>query len=136
MGEFVCYDLNKVFKEYGGLQSDKSIDVVSKTIPEDPFIRTKEFQNYLTFRKLEETVDNKSNDLATDTLSTQLIQEFLESNPDYYLNNYKLAKYYQLKEKYYEAILQYEIALSKEVTTAYEVEDINERLKKCRKKIK
>ena len=136
MGEFVCYDLNKVFKEYGGLQSDKSIDVVSKTIPEDPFIRTKEFQNYLTFRKLEETVDNKSNELATDTLSTQLIQEFLESNPDYYLNNYKLAKYYQLKEKYYEAILQYEIALSKEVTTVYEVEDINERLKKCRKKIK
>ena len=136
MGEFVCYDLNKVFKEYGGLQSDKSIDVVSKTIPEDPFIRTKEFQNYLTFRKLEETVDNKSNELATDTLSTQLIQEFLESNPDYYLNNYKLAKYYQLKEKYSEAILQYEIALSKEVTTVYEVEDINERLKKCRKKIK
>jgi len=136
MGEFVCYDLNKVFKEYLGMQSDQSIDEVSKTIPEDPFIRTNEFQNYLRFRELEEFVDSKSNESAADTLSTQLIQEFLESNPDYYLNNYKLAKYYQLKEHYSDAIIQYELALSKEVTTVYEIEDMNERLKKCRKKIK
>lgn len=136
MGEFVCYDLNKVFTNYAGLQKDNSIDEVSKTIPEDPFIHSKEFTNYLIFRKLEETVDNKSNEDQNDTLSNKTIQLFLESNPNYYLNNYKLGNYYELKEKYKEAVVQYNLALSKEVTTVYEIEDMNKRLKKCQKKIK
>ncbi|MBD79189.1 MAG: acyl-CoA--6-aminopenicillanic acid acyl-transferase [Crocinitomicaceae bacterium] len=135
MGSFVCYDLNKVFKNYAGLKDDKSVDEKEKTIPEDPFIHTKEFQQYLTFRKLEEEVDRRNNDNLLDTLDLETIERFLANNPNYYLNNYKLANYYFNKKMYSQAAKQYELALTKEVTTVYEVEDINKKLKKCRKKI-
>lgn len=136
MGAFVCYDLNKVFAQFSSLDRDQSIDEIDKTIPEDPFIYSQEFKDYLNFRKLEKVVDSKSNENKKDTLSAETIKVFLGSNPNYYLNNFKLANYYQLKEEYKKAIEQYDMALSKEVTTVYEIEDMNERLKKCRKKIK
>lgn len=135
MGEFVCYDLNKVFANSKSKKENSAIDEKDKTIPADPFIESQEFKDYLKFRKLEVLLDKKINEDPGDTITNEFAKEFLALNPDYYLNNYKLGKYYQSKANYKLAIVQYEQALAKEVTTQYEVEDINDRLKKCRKKL-
>ncbi|MGB0402834.1 MAG: C45 family autoproteolytic acyltransferase/hydrolase [Salibacteraceae bacterium] len=136
MGEFVCYDLNKVFSKYKNIKERTVINEEKLTIAADPFIESEAYNQYLVFRKMENEVDAKTNDDPEDVLTEKFVKQFLETNPDYYLNNYKLAKYYQSKELWELAVSQYEIALQKEVTTVYEIEDMNKQLKKCRKKVK
>jgi tetratricopeptide (TPR) repeat protein len=136
MGEFVCYDLNTVFEIGSDLKTNRPIDVKEKTVPADPFIQSEAYKNYLAWRKMENEVDEKINDNPNDTLSQRQVNQFMALNPHYYLANFKLGKYFENKEQYAKACEQYEQALSKEVTTIYEVEEIEGRLKKCRKKAK
>ncbi len=133
LGAFMAYDLDDVFKKFE--KGDQLVSVMdhSETIPEDDFVKTKEFQEYEAFRKkyhlLHENV--ASNEEIQDSAFTNLIQ----LNPNYW-KGYSLAgNYYFKKEQYKKAIIYFKQAIRREVTTLPETDYLNRMIKKSYRKL-
>ena len=124
MGEYVAYDLKKIFALHG-LQQNRELFDSTLTVAADTFLRTFEFHQFEKFRVLKQRVlDGQS--VNTDSL--------VASNPQFY-SAYVLAGDYSFKEKQYQtAIGYYEAALTKVIATKPEENHIREQLKKSKKK--
>jgi len=121
LGKFVAYDLNKIFGMHG-LQANHEVYDSALTIPADPFLQTRDYQNFLTFRHLKsEIMDGKEVDL----------QQLVASNPEFY-HTYVLAGDYAFKHKQYASAKQYyQTALTKVIATRGEEDHIRKQLEKC-----
>lgn len=121
LGKFVAYDLNKIFGMHG-LQANHEVYDSALTIPADPFLQTRDYQNFLTFRHLKsEIMDGKEVNL----------QQLIASNPEFY-HTYVLAGDYAFKRKQYAAAKQYyQTALTKVIATKGEETHIRKQLEKC-----
>lgn len=137
LGEFVCYDLNKVFgfKTDKNLKSDvlKTLAETNLNIAKDPFLETKEYSDYEKYK-----IKNHDFDIVLDQktqLSEAFIDEFKTLNPDFWLVYFKAGKYYQEKKQYQKALENFEIALTKEITTLPDRKEVEKQLKKVKRKI-
>lgn len=132
LGEFVCYDLNKIF-------SDKRLKTgefaTSKlNISKDPFVDSEEFENYEQFKmmtsEMEKAVDEN------DVLLSDDFTEFYQSlNPDFWLGYYLAGKYYFKLKDYSRAKIEFEKALTKEITTIPDKKNVEKYLKKILEKL-
>ncbi|MBP6335578.1 MAG: linear amide C-N hydrolase [Bacteroidia bacterium] len=124
LGEFIAYDLNKIFG-MEGLNQNIAIDEGQYKIAADSFLQTKEYLNFLEFRKL------KSRILEGSQVD---IPKLLNSNPEYYLS-YVLAGDQEFRNKNYDLALGYYMsALTKEIATKTEEHYIKAQIIKCEKK--
>jgi predicted choloylglycine hydrolase len=132
LGEFVCYNLNTIFKNRKVNDSIVSLAEESRNIAKDPFLETTAYQNYEQFRiedkKIDTFLENK-NDLPPD-----FIGYYQSLNPDYWVVYYKAGLYFYQNKKYALAQEQFEKALTKEITTLPEKEEIANYLKKIKRK--
>jgi Tfp pilus assembly protein PilF len=88
-----------------------------------------DYQNYEQFRILNREFDQALSDKNI-TLSSQQIEAYLSSNPDYWMVYYKLGEYY-LQKGYDRAAAQaFQKALTKEITTLPNRQMIVNKLKK------
>nr|WP_245405037.1 C45 family peptidase [Chryseobacterium sp. SSA4.19] len=133
LGEFVCYDLNTIFSDKK--HTDGEFARSSLNIPKDPFVDSHEFINYEKYKKLstqvEDAIDNKDN-----LLSEEFIHSYQSLNPDFWLVHYQIGKYYFNKKQYSNANLQFEKALTKEITTIPDKEHVEEYRQKTLKKLR
>jgi predicted choloylglycine hydrolase len=132
LGEFVCYDLNTIFGNRKGNGSIVSLEDEKKNIAKDPFLQTVAYKNYGQFRIEDKKVDlflKNKEDLPLD-----FIVYYQSLNPDYWVVYYKVGLYFYQNKKYALAQEQFEKALSKEISTLPEREDINSYLKKIKRK--
>lgn len=132
MGEFVCYDLNKIF----GKRNTDSIASLAQTqldIPADPFLKTQAYKNYEQFRiedrKMDSYLKNKT-DLPVD-----FTENYQSLNPDYWVVYYKIGQYFYDKKNYAAAKPNFEKALTKEITTLPARREIEKKLKKTNRKL-
>ncbi len=132
LGEFVCYDLNEIF-------SKKALQYVafSKSqlnIPRDPFAGSEEFENYEIFRMLGKEINDatESKDII---LSEDAIPYYQSLNPDFWKGYFLGGKYYYHKKEYSKAKTEFEMALTKEITTVPDRKMIEKYLSKTNKKI-
>ncbi|MBE0390722.1 C45 family peptidase [Flavobacterium sp. PL002] len=134
LGEFVCYDLNKIFKNSGKNDSIVSLEQEDLNFPKDPFLETKEYKNYELFRK----EDRKADSLLEDKkdFSIEFSNNYQALNPDYWGVYYKVGLNFYRKKEYQLAKEQFEMALTKEITTLPEKEKVTQYLKKSIKKSK
>jgi len=131
-GEFVCYDIRKVFKEYADLGEDKPINEAQYTIPADPFLKTKAWQDFLRFRQIKNYIQFLTKAPGNLQLSAKVEEAFKASNPESYFTWQILGDYYQAKKNYPQAIACYEQALGKEVATLKERRQILASLDACK----
>lgn len=126
LGKYVAYDLKKVFS-LRGMKQDMEISDSDLTVPADSFLLTPAYKKFEAFRKFkEETPEGVK--INTDSL--------LSINPEFY-HTYVLAGNYLCKHKEYEKALKlYELALTKEIATAKEKDQILDRIKKVKFMIK
>ncbi|KAA2216285.1 acyl-CoA--6-aminopenicillanic acid acyl-transferase [Chryseobacterium sediminis] len=133
LGEFVCYDLNKIFSDKGLQPNDFSKSELN--IGHDPFADSEEFQNYelskMYGKEINEAADDK-NTLLTDGV----IPSYQSMNPDFWLVYYQSGKYYFNKKEYSKAKAEFEKALTKEITTVPDRKNVEKYLKKTLKKLK
>nr|WP_184560240.1 C45 family autoproteolytic acyltransferase/hydolase [Chryseobacterium sediminis] len=133
LGEFVCYDLNKIFSDKGLQPNDFSKSELN--IARDPFADSEEFQNYelskMYGKEINEAADDK-NTLLTDGV----IPSYQSMNPDFWLVYYQSGKYYFKKKEYSKAKAEFEKALTKEITTVPDRKNVEKYLKKTLKKLK
>jgi isopenicillin-N N-acyltransferase like protein len=125
LGEFVAYDLNKVFA-LKGMKKDQEIADTSLTITADSFLLTPAYKNFETYRKYKQKIADGEN-INVDSL--------VASNPQFY-HTYVLAGDYLFKKKEFaKALPYYKMALTKVIATKKEEDHINDQIKKCNKKI-
>ena len=124
LGQYVAYDLKKIFSLHG-MKENKEIADSSLTIAPDSFLLTPAYKNFEAFRNI------KLQMLNGGTVNTA---DLIASNPEFY-NAYLLAGDYLYKQKEYAAALKnYNIALTKVIATKKEEDHIKEQIKKINKK--
>lgn len=134
MGEFVCYDLNKVFKNRDKNPSLISVSEESLNIPKDEFLETDIYRNYESFRiedrKIDDFIKNKTK------LPANFVENYQPLNPDYWLVYYKVGIVLYQQKAFELAKNQFEIALTKEITTVPNKLEIEKYLKKIKRKLR
>ncbi len=132
LGEFVCYNLDSIFN---GRKTNTAISFEQENlnIPKDPFIETEAFQNFKKFK-----AENHQMDLylkKEETISPEFMQQYQSLNPDYWVVYYKAGLYFYQKKQFRAAQINFEKALTKEITTAPEKAKIEKYLKKLKRKL-
>ncbi|MGN7784229.1 C45 family autoproteolytic acyltransferase/hydrolase [Niabella sp. 22666] len=120
MGQFVCYDLNKVFA-LKGMKNNREIYEADLNIKADSFIYTPTFKRFEQFRM------NKQ--LAMDG-ATIIPDSLVAENPNYYNSYVAAGDYYFKKREYKKALPYYQKALTLEIATVGEKDHIKSRIKK------
>ncbi len=124
LGEYVAYDLNKIFA-LQGMKENREIADSGLSIAADSFLLTTAYKNFQVFRTLKQHIID-GGEINTDSLIT--------SNPEFY-NAYVLAGDYLYKKKQYAAALKnYQLALTKVIATKKEEDHIKEQIQKINKK--
>lgn len=134
LGEFVCYDLNTIFKNQKSTDSIVSLEDEKRNIAKDPFLETVAYQNYEQFRVEDKKIDfylKEKKDLLSD-----FIGYYQALNPDYWGVYYKAGLYFYKNKQYELAQEQFEKALTKEISTLPEKEEVANYLKKIKRKLK
>jgi tetratricopeptide (TPR) repeat protein len=125
LGQYIAYDLNKVFG-LKGMKENKEIADSSLTIAPDSFLLTPAYKNFEAFRNIKQQI------MDGGTVNTS---NLIASNPQFY-NAYLLAGDYLYKQKEYaEALKNYNIALTKVIATKKEEDHIKEQIAKINKKL-
>ena len=125
LGEYVCYDLKKIFALHG-LQHNVELYDSSRTVPADTFLYTQQFREFEKYRHLKQQIADGET-INADSL--------VASNPNFY-HTYVLAGDYSFKRKEYKkAAGYYQAALTKVIATKPEEKHIRSQLKKCEEKV-
>lgn len=132
LGEFVCYDLNKIFSNQK-LQNDE-LATSALNIPKDPFVDSQEFKNFEVSKIVESQLSDAISKKGV-ILSDDAIDHYQSLNPDFWFVYYQAGKYYLAKKEYSKAKTEFEKALTKEITTAPDKENVEKYLKKTLKKL-
>ena len=133
MGEFVCYDLNKIFSNRKLYDSIVSLEEENLNIAKDPFLETVEYKNYELFRiedrKMDFLLENKKE------VPRGFISNYQSLNPDYWLVYSKVGLYYYQEKEFVLAQEQFKKALTKEITTLPKKVEVENYLKKIKRKL-
>lgn len=128
LGEFLCYDLNEVF----GDEPPHQLVIDSLSIPEDEFLQTTYYQNFLRYKELKNRLFDNIALGKKIAWNEALEDEFVKSNPESYITYFMLGDYYLEQGNRDQARLYYEQSLTKEVASKQEMEKIKENLAACR----
>jgi predicted choloylglycine hydrolase len=132
MGEFVCYDLNTVFKNRKYNDTIISLENEKLNIAKDPFLATVQYKNYELFRIEDRKMDVFLEDKKE--LLVNFINHYQSLNPDYWVVYYKAGLYFYQKRDYKRAQEQFEKALAKEITILPQKEEIEKYIQKIKRK--
>lgn len=133
LGEYCAYDLKKIFKEDVGMKKDVEISEPELSIPADTFLLSDDYKKFLTYKNLRNEIQSYVKAGISLAISSDEINTFLNSNPQYYYVYSLLGDYYLKSKNYSKAIGYYRTVLSKEVTSAKDVNKIMDALIKCYK---
>ncbi|WP_449389505.1 C45 family autoproteolytic acyltransferase/hydolase [Chryseobacterium lineare] len=132
LGEFVCYDLNEIFSDQR-LKNGK-FSKSELNIPKDPFLDSKEFKNYEQYKMMSSEV-NKAID-GEIVITSDSLSYYQSLNPDFWQVYYQAGKYYYNTKEYSKAKIEFEKALTKEITTIPDKKNVEKYLHKVIKKLK
>lgn len=123
LGQYVAYDLNKVFGMQG-MQSNQEICDEKNNITADTFLYTNAYSDFILFRRLKQRIQSGK---VVD------IDQFVAANPNFY-NTYVVAGDYEFKRKNYKAArAHYETAVTKVIATKQEEDNIRKQIEACGK---
>lgn len=134
LGEFVCYDLNEIFS---GKRLKRGEFATSQfNIAKDPFADSEEFVKYEQYKmmntEMTHAIDNNDHIALTD----DFISYYQSLNPDFWVVYYQTGKYYYQLKDYQKAKAEFEKALTKEITTLPDKENVEKYLRKTVKRLK
>ncbi len=126
LGEYVAYDLNKIFAMQG-MKDNNEIADSSLTIAADSFLLTPAYKNFEVFRNIKQQFLDGLNINTT---------ALIASNPEYYQTYVIAGDYLYKQKKYAQALKNYQLALTKVIATKKEEDHIKAQIQKINKKIK
>ncbi len=130
LGEFVAYDLNKIFGE--DFKTAQTLGIDSLTIAKDPFLETVDYVNYEKFRRRDRDIQQKISDKSV--ISSGEITAYQQLNPELWSVYFWAGKYYFQKGYFKEAKIEFEKAKTKEITTELERKTVEKYLRKTERR--
>ena len=128
LGEFVCYDLEKIFNS--DFQGVISAQTQERNLPKSKFLSTKEYENYEKYRILEHKIET---DLKINKIiDNQSVMQLENLNPDYWKAYFIIGKVL-LQNKDKRARIYFEKSLSLEIPYSDERQGVEKYLKKSKK---
>ena len=131
LGPYVCYDLKKIFHKFAGLKDKVEITEVDKSIPPDPFIVSEDYRHFRSYREMKQFILNVNKSKEKAILPDSFIQEFVETNPEYYEVYYILGDYYLNIGQPENSITNYRLALGKVIPRQDVKNEIIDKLATC-----
>lgn len=134
-GEFVCYNLDSVFQKAENELIPSRIDEPQLLIEKDTFLLTKEYRNFLLFKKMKESIQYVTKNNIPLKLNIKTEEAFIQSNPESYYTYQILGDYYFNQLDFSKSKMLYEKALTKVIATLKEEKTIREQIEKCNEKL-
>ena len=128
LGEFVCYDLEKIFNS--DFQGVISAQIQERNIPKSKFLSTKEYENYEKYRILEHKIETDLN--TNKIIDSQSVMQLKNLNPDYWKAYFIIGKVL-LQNKDKRAKIYFEKSLSLEIPYSDERQEVEKYFKKSKK---
>jgi isopenicillin-N N-acyltransferase-like protein len=126
LGEFVCYDLNKVFALQGMKKDQEIMDSDLNIAPDTAFLNSLTYKNFIAYRAIVQRISNNQK-VNPDSL--------IIDNPQYY-NAYVIAGDYSFNShQFAKALHFYQTALTKVIATKEEEAAVKQKIIKCNKKM-
>ncbi len=128
LGEYLEYNLNKVFSMSWNVPLQHGVYDSAFTIPADPFLNSKAFTDFMMFRQQKHQIEKAiDKDIPLDN-EDRFIENFVSLDPDYYLG-YKLAgDYYYNFGLLKKAVKYYKLSLTKEFENTIARQHVEEKL--------
>ncbi|MEE4255946.1 MAG: C45 family autoproteolytic acyltransferase/hydrolase [Bacteroidales bacterium] len=131
MDPYLCYNLDSVFEmnDYPtGTIVEEELMIGGDT---NTFSGPEAFYAYEEFRMMMKEIRKAIKNNYRMEEEEVFIGSFIEGNPEFYLVYTSLGNYFQMLEQYDEALKYYKLALAKEVASAAERKEIEERIQEC-----
>ncbi len=128
IGEFVCYDLNKIFDEAPTKKGNEEIFESAMNIAADSFLYTNNWKNYNSFKELKKEIRRAVLQEMPMTNEGSIADRFIQSNPEFWETYYWLAEYEHMRGRNSSAISYLQTALTKEVNDKHEVDKMKKEL--------
>lgn len=129
LGQFVCYDLNKVFAEAHSLKEKKELYEKQLNIPADSFLNSHDYKKFIAYKKMREAFKFLHKHHLHYEVDPKTIDAFIKCNPDFFETYQILGTYYKDKQNNADALKYYNLALTKEITTIQDKEAIEKAMK-------
>ncbi|HKL72031.1 MAG TPA: tetratricopeptide repeat protein, partial [Marinilabiliaceae bacterium] len=118
------------------LDYTKEIFISSKTIAEDEFLFSEEFENFKEYKTLTSKFKKLLWDDKYDEILDEELMRYETLNPNYFYTYYMLGECFAAKKRKNEALKYYERALQCEVSRSSEKEMIEKRIVNLNKDLK
>lgn len=132
-GCYLAYDLKKIFSEFHVIKKKTIIYEPALTIPADSFLYSREYYKYINYkrlkRKLSLAIRNKI------FIEKNLLDSLVVNNPDFFESYLLPGSYCEMRKNYRQALLYYQLALTKELPSPEEKEKLNKLVKNCKSKL-
>lgn len=119
INSFQAYDLDD-FDSWSSIDLKIPVAIDSLEIPADPFYLSKDYEKFERFKSLKNKVIQATR--SEMDLSSETIQAFVDTNPEYYETYRLLGNYFAALDDATAAIAQYETSLTK--TIAYKEDSL------------
>ncbi len=128
LGAYVCYDLDSVFENFPKMNRNKPIDEQKYTIPPDSFMFDGRYEQFLKYKRTRNKIKAIISESENKEYDEKLLQDIVNYNTEYFYSYELAGDYCKAFGKLKEAILFYEKALKKEISTLGEKQRIMEKL--------
>ncbi|MDR0660414.1 MAG: C45 family peptidase [Prevotellaceae bacterium] len=125
-GKFVAYDLNKIFNDT--LNFSQELYTADLAIAADTLFLSNQYNDLIEFRSLTKQLKQKTEE--KNVISTDIIERYKTSNPQYYYTYEILGDYYSAIGNVDEAVKHWQAALAKPIGRLAEKERIEKKIKK------
>ena len=133
LGEFVAYDLKKVFGQMDEPHAKTSLATKSLNIPEDPFLNSEGFRKYEKYRVLEDQINQA---ISSEThLDQEVLQEYARSNSEFWQVYYLIGLYNFNKGYDTVALEAFQKSKTKEITTVPDMEKVERYIRKLKRRL-
>lgn len=130
LGQFICYDLKKVFNMAPGLKTNTAINEQELTIEADTFLQSSNWKHFLQWRNLKQQIKSATHTKQKLSTENNVVVQFVSYNPEFWETYQLLAAYFETTHNKQAAIQYYEMALTKEINDTHEADKIKAALQK------
>jgi len=131
LGEYVAYDLKKIFSECKGMKNNHEVYEENLIIPADTFLLSVNYKNYKKYLILREQLKGFIHAKKEVYINEQILKDFIQSNPEYFLVYSLSGDCYKKENEFGMAITYYNKALTKEITSVEDRTHILNGLRTC-----
>lgn len=128
LGEFVMYDLGEIFAEMDSMKITASSVDADLTIEPDGGLISGTYTRVKDYRRLKGEIGHAIK--KKETVDSQLLETFLQTNADYFYTYELLGDYYFSQDKPAEALNYWQAALTKEIPRSGDKENIEKKIRK------